>query len=65
MNIDIIFKIAGVGILAAVINNILEKSDKKEVATFVTLASLIVVLMMVIDMISGLFESLKSIFSLT
>ncbi|MDD3947823.1 MAG: stage III sporulation protein AC [Clostridia bacterium] len=64
MNIDIIFKIAGVGILAAVINNILEKSDKKEVATFVTLASLIIVLMMVVDMISGLFDSLKSIFNL-
>lgn len=65
MNIDIIFKIAGVGILAAVINNILEKSDKKEVATFVTLASLIIVLMMVVDMISGLFTSLKSIFNLS
>lgn len=65
MNIDILFKIAGVGILAAVINNILEKSDKKEVATFVTLASLIIVLMMVVDMISGLFTSLKSIFNLT
>lgn len=64
MNIDIIFKIAGVGILAAVINNILEKSEKKEIATFVTLASLIIVLMMVVDMISGLFDSLKSIFNL-
>lgn len=65
MNIDILFKIAGVGILAAIINSILEKSDKKEITTFVTLAGLIIVLMMVVDMVSGLFDSLKSIFNLT
>jgi len=64
MNIDILFKIAGVGILAAIINSILEKSDKKEITTFVTLAGLIIVLMMVVDMVSGLFDSLKSIFNL-
>ena len=64
MNIDIIFKIAGVGIITAVINNILEKSDKKEIATLVTLAGLVIVLIMVIDMIGGLFDSLRSIFRL-
>jgi stage III sporulation protein AC len=64
MNIDILFKIAGVGILAAIINSILEKSDKKEITTFVTLAGLVIVLMMVVDMVSGLFDSLKSIFNL-
>lgn len=64
MNIEILFKIAGVGILTAVINNILDKSDKKEIAALVTLAGLMIVLMMVVDMISGLFDTLKSIFLL-
>lgn len=64
MSIDIIFKIAGVGIITAVINNILEKSEKKEIATLVTLAGLVIVLMMVIEMIGGLFDTLRSIFRL-
>lgn len=64
MNIDIIFKIAGVGIITAVINNILEKSEKKEIATLVTLAGLVIVLMMVIEMIGGLFDTLRAIFKL-
>ncbi|HOO22243.1 MAG TPA: stage III sporulation protein AC [Clostridia bacterium] len=64
MGIDIIFKIAGVGIITAVINNILEKSDKKEIATLVTLAGLVIVLMMIIEMLSGLLGSLKGMFSL-
>ncbi len=64
MGIDVIFKIAGIGIITAVINNILEKSDKKEIATLVTLASLVIVLVIVLDMVSGLFDTLKSIFYL-
>ena len=62
--LDTIFKIAGVGILAAVINRILEKSDKRELTTFVTLTALIIVLVMVIDMLSGLFTSIQSLFNL-
>lgn len=64
MGIDVIFKIAGIGIITAVINNILEKSDKKEIATLVTLASLVIVLVIVLDMVSGLFDTLKNIFYL-
>lgn len=64
IGIDIIFKIAAIGILTAVINNILEKSDKKEIATLVTLAGLLIVLTMIISMISSLFDSLKAIFNL-
>ena len=64
MNIDIIFRIAGVGIITAVINNILEKSEKKEIATLVTLAGLVIVLLMVIEMIGGLFDTLRAIFRL-
>lgn len=64
MGIEIIFKIAAVGIITAVINNILEKSDKKEIATLVTLAGLVIVLSMVINMLLGLFDTLKNIFYL-
>ena len=64
MGIEIIFKIAGIGIITAVINNILEKSDKKEIATLVTLAGLVLVLTLILDMLGGLFETLKNIFYL-
>lgn len=64
MGIEIIFKIAAIGILTAIINNILEKTDKKEIATLVTLTGLLIVILMVVDMISGLFDTLKSIFLL-
>lgn len=64
MGIDVIFKIAGIGIITAVVNSILEKSDKKEISTFVTIAGLILVLVIVIDMMGGLFGTLKNIFYL-
>ena len=63
MEIDVIFKIAGIGILTAVINQILKLSGKDEVATFVTLAGIIVVLFSVVTMISDLFTTVKSLFS--
>jgi stage III sporulation protein AC len=64
MGIDIIFKIAAIGILTAVVNQVLKKSDKDEIATLVTLAGLVIVLIMVIDMISTLFDTIKSLFQL-
>ena len=64
MEIESIFKIACVGILTAIINIILKKSDKDEIATFVTLAGLIIVLVMVLDMLGGLFDSLRSLLNL-
>ena len=64
MGIEVIFKIAGIGIITAVLNNILEKSDKKEIATLVTLAGLVIVLVIVMDMISGLMGTLKTLFYL-
>ncbi len=64
MDITIIFRIAAVGIITAVINQLLKKADKDEIATLVTLTGLIIVLMMVIDMINSLFGSLQSIFGL-
>lgn len=62
--IETIIKIAGVGILAAVINSILEKSDKRELATFVTLTALVVVLIMVISLVSELLSTVQQLFNL-
>ena len=64
MAVDIIFKIAGIGLLTAIINVILKKSDKDEIANFVTIAGLILVLILVLDMLGGLFDTLKSLLNL-
>ena len=64
MEIDIIFKIAAIGILITVITQILKKSDRDDIATLVALAGLIIVLTLVINMISELFENIKNIFYL-
>ena len=63
MDISIILKIAAVGILTAIVNQVLKKADKDEIATLTTLAGLVIVLMMVIDRISQLFETLKTLFA--
>ena len=63
MDIGIILKIAAVGILTAVVNQVLKKADKDEIATLTPLAGLVLVLMRVIDMMSQLFDTLKSLFA--
>ena len=62
MDLDIIFKIAGVGIIVAVLNMILKKSEREEYGLIVTIAGLIVVLLVIIDEIASLFETVKSVF---
>ncbi len=64
MDIDLIFRIAAIGILVAVLNQLLKKADREEIATMVTIAGLIIVLLMVVDLVSNLFESVKRIFNL-
>ncbi len=64
MGVDIIFKIAAIGILTAVISQILQHQGKSEIATLATLAGLVIVLIMVMNMVSGLFDTLKSLFGL-
>ena len=64
MGIDIILKIAGIGLLTAVVCIILKKTDRDEIATFATLAGVIVVVVLLIDMLSGLFDNLKSLLAL-
>ena len=62
--IDVIFKIAAIGIIITVICQVLKKSDRDDIATLVSLAGLIIVLTLVITMISELFSSIKDIFGL-
>ena len=64
MDISILFKLAGLGILASMVNIVLKKSDKDEIATIVTLAALVIALTLVLDMIAGLFDNIKSVFQL-
>ncbi len=63
-SVDIIFKIAAIGIIVTVICQILKKSDRDDIATLVSLAGLIIVLTLVISMISELFSIVKDIFGL-
>ena len=64
MNVDLIFKIAAIGILISVLNQVLTRSGRDEQATMTTLAGLVVVLMMVVQEISTLFDLVKTLFDL-
>jgi len=64
MDIEVIFKIAAVGLIVAVINQVLARSGKDEYTMVTTLAGLIAVLMMVIPYISSLFSYVRSVFGL-
>ena len=64
MNINILFQIAGIGILTVIISQILNHSGKSEIATLATLAGVIMVLVMVLNMVSDLFSSVKVMFGL-
>ena len=64
MGIDIILKIAAVGILTSVVNHVLKYCGKDEISTLTILAGLIVVLVMVVNLIGQLFETVKTLFAL-
>ena len=64
MDVDLTFKIAAIGIIVAVLNQVLIRSGREEQAMMTTLAGLIVVLMMIVYEISNLFEVVKSVFGL-
>ncbi|MBM7542429.1 MULTISPECIES: stage III sporulation protein AC [Amphibacillus] len=59
---SIIFQIAGIGIVVAMIHTILKQLGKEEYAQFITLVGFIIVLMMVMDSIADLFQQIKSVF---
>jgi stage III sporulation protein AC len=64
MSIDVIFRIAGIGILVAVIAQLLKQTGREELATIATIAGLVITLLMVIDLISGLFDYVRRVFEL-
>ena len=62
MNVDLIFKIAAIGILVAVLNQLLSRAGRDEQALMVTLTGLVVVLMIIVQEISKLFELIRTLF---
>lgn len=62
MDVDLIFKIAAIGILVAVLNQLLVRSGREEQAMMTTLAGLVVVLMILVREISDLFDLIKTLF---
>ena len=64
MNIDLIFQLAGVGIVVAVINQLLTRAGRDEQALLITIAGLVAVLFILTEQIGTLFESIKRIFGL-
>lgn len=64
MDVNMIFKIAAIGIIVAVLNQLLVRSGREEQALLTTLAGLIVALMMIIGQIDNLFDTIKSVFGL-
>ena len=64
MDVDMIFKIAAIGIIVAVLNQLLIRSGREEQALLTTMMGLIVALMMIISQISTLFDTIKSVFGL-
>lgn len=63
MEIDLIFKIAAVGIIVSILNQVLSKSGREEQATMTTLAGLVVVLMILVEKIADLFDLVKTLFA--
>ncbi len=64
MDVDLIFRIAAIGILVSVLNQVLTRSGRDEMATMTTLVALVVVLMIVVQQISSLFDLVKELFGL-
>ena len=64
MDIDLLFKIAGIGILVAVLNQVLTKAGREDQAMMTTLTGIVIVLMIVINEISTLFETVRTVFKI-
>jgi len=64
VNIDIIFKIAAIGILVSVVNHVLARAGREEIAMLTTLTGVVIVLLMVVNLINDLFNNVRSIFRL-
>lgn len=64
MEVDLIFQIAGIGIIVAVMNVLLSRSGRDEQALMITIAGLVIVLAMVVNKIAQLFETVKTVFGI-
>ncbi len=64
MDISVVLKVAGVGLLVAVVHQILSRSGREEMATLVSVAGIIIVLFLIVDRVSDLFGTIKKIFEL-
>lgn len=64
MSVDMVFKMAAIGVLVAVVGQVLTRAGREDIAMLTTLAGLIVALVMVVNMISDFFGSVRAIFSL-
>lgn len=64
MDVDFIFKIAAIGIIVTVLNQVLIRSGREEQAMLTTLAGLVVVLLMVVNSVAELFDTVKELFGL-
>ena len=65
MDVDLIFQIAGIGIIVSVLNQLLVRSGREDQALLTTIAGLVVVLFIVVEKIGALFDMVKSIFNLS
>lgn len=64
MDIDLLLKIAGIGILIAVLNQVLSKAGREDQAMMITLAGVVIVLTVMVKEISNLFETVRTVFNL-
>jgi stage III sporulation protein AC len=64
MEIELIFRIAGIGVIVALLNQVLLRAERPDIATMTTLAGIIAVILMLIPEINHLFETVKSVFGL-
>lgn len=64
MEVDLIFKIAGIGIIVAILNILLQRSGRDEQAMMTTIAGLIVVMMLLVNEIAALFERIREVFEI-
>ncbi len=64
MNLDFVFRIAGIGIIVTVISQLLSRAGRDDMAMLATLSGLVIVLMMVVNMISDFFNTIRTLFAL-
>ena len=65
VDVDILFKIAAIGIVISILSKVLDEAGRKEQAQLTTLAGVVIVLMMVIQLVNQLFSSVKTLFQLS